>query len=148
MNLRYLAIVASLLVVVSCNEQPPASPTPTADTPENRREAAERYLSVVPPVELFKDVGEKVAETLPEAARPAFVRAMTKELDVAKLSTAMLNSMVARFTVAEIDALAKFYGSPEGKSVMKKLGLYMADVMPVIEAETIRAFDRIKEVPE
>ena len=73
---------------------------------------------------------------------------MTKELDVTKLSNAMRNSMVARFTVGEIDALADFYGSPEGKSVMKKLGLYMADVMPVIEAETMRAVERVKEVPK
>ena len=55
------------------------------------------------------------------------------------LNEAMLDSMEKRFTVAGLDALTKFYGSKEGKSVMQKFGLYMADVMPVMQAEIAKA---------
>jgi hypothetical protein len=35
--------------------------------------------------------------------------------------------------------LADFYGSPVGKSAMQKFGAYMADLMPVLQAEIIKA---------
>jgi hypothetical protein len=35
--------------------------------------------------------------------------------------------------------LADFYGSPVGKSAMQKFGAYMADVMPAIQAEMLKA---------
>jgi hypothetical protein len=50
--------------------------------------------------------------------------------------------MIKRFTLAEIDALSKFYGSPEGKSIIKKFGSYMADMMPVIQSETMKAISK------
>jgi hypothetical protein len=124
--------------LVSCASHQSPSLSGAADTPSNRRQAAERYLQVVPPADLMKDGAEKLAESLPEAARDDFIRSMTRDLDIARLSDAMMQSMVKHFTVAEIDALTQFYGSLEGRSVMKKFGLYMADVMPVMQAEIER----------
>ena len=43
------------------------------------------------------------------------------------------------FTTDELKALADFYGSPVGKSAMKKFGAYMADIMPVVQAEIMKA---------
>ncbi|HUQ08876.1 MAG TPA: DUF2059 domain-containing protein, partial [Steroidobacteraceae bacterium] len=54
---------------------------------------------------------------------------------------AMLISMVKYFTTRELDAMAKFYGSPEGKSSLEKFGPYMADVMPMIQAEMQHAME-------
>jgi hypothetical protein len=51
----------------------------------------------------------------------------------------MLASMAKHFTVDELNALADFYGSREGRSAMKKFGAYMADIMPVIEQEMTKA---------
>jgi len=51
----------------------------------------------------------------------------------------MKESMVKNFTADELKALADFYGSPVGKSAMKKFGAYMADVMPSIQAEVEKA---------
>lgn len=141
--IRLITFTVLCGTLVSCGGQ--QSSLPPQDTPENRRHAAEEYLRIVPPADLMRDTAEKVAETLPEPARPAFLRAMTQELDMRQLNTAMTDSMVRRFTVAEINALAQFYGSAEGKSVMKKFGLYMADVMPVIQAETMKAIAKAKE---
>jgi hypothetical protein len=70
---------------------------------------------------------------------------MTEELDLEQVKDAMVASMVKHFTVGEINALTAFYGSAEGKSVMKKFGLYMADLMPVVQAETNKAMARAKQ---
>ena len=136
-----------LAVLASCSKPKPAPSESAEDTPQSRRQAAERYLKVVPPQELIKDTAENVATNLPEAKRGPFVEAMTKQLDLQKLNQVMIDSMVNRFTVKEINALADFYGSPEGRSVMKKFGLFMADVTPAIEAETRKAIASVVEPP-
>jgi hypothetical protein len=47
--------------------------------------------------------------------------------------------MVKHFTTDELKAPADFYGSPVGKSAMQKFGAYMADLMPVMQAEITKA---------
>jgi hypothetical protein len=124
----------------------PAAGQPAAeDTPEARREAALRYLEVNPLSDLMADMATKVAATLPEEARAPFVQAMTEELDLQPLQDAMVESLAKRMTLAEIHALHAFYASAEGKSVMKKLSDYMADVMPIIQEEVGRALGRAME---
>ena len=66
---------------------------------------------------------------------------MTKYFRIGVLERAVVSSMVRHFTVRELNALADFYGSPEGRSAMNKFGAYMADVMPVIQQEMERAMD-------
>ena len=110
-----------------------------ADTPETRRREAERYLQVSPPKALFEDMADKMAETLPADQREQFKKVMTTQVDIAALSKAMTDAMVKNFTTEELKALADFYGSPVGKSAMKKFGAYMADIMPVVQAEIMKA---------
>jgi hypothetical protein len=109
------------------------------DTPETRRREAERYLQVSPPKALFEDMADKMAGNLPPDQREQFKRVMTTQLDIAALSKAMIDAMVKTFTTDELKALADFYGSPVGKSAMQKFGTYMADIMPVMQAEIMKA---------
>jgi hypothetical protein len=109
------------------------------DTPETRRKEAERYLQVSPPKALFEDMADKMAATLPADQREQFKKVMTTQVDIAALSKAMTDAMVENFTTDELKALADFYGSPVGKSAMQKFGAYMADIMPVVQAEIIKA---------
>ena len=110
-----------------------------ADTPETRRKEAERYLQVSPPKALFEDMADKMAANLPADQREQFKKIMTTQVDIAALSKAMIDAMVKNFTTEELKALADFYGSPVGKSAMQKLGAYMADIMPVVQAEIMKA---------
>ena len=64
---------------------------------------------------------------------------MTKHIHVEVLERAALASMAKHFTVDELNALADFYGSREGRSAMKKIGAYIADVMPVIQQNMTKA---------
>src|SRR5947199_9381257 len=109
------------------------------DTPETRRREAERYLQVSPPKALFEDMADKMAANLPPDQREQFKRVMTTQLDIAALTKAMIDAMVKNFNTDELKALADFYGSPVGKSAMQKFGAYMTDIMPVVQAEIMKA---------
>src|SRR5437773_1821228 len=109
-----------------------------ADAPETRRKEAERYLQVSPPKALFEDMADKMAATLPADQREQFKKVMATQLDIAALTKAMTDAMVKDFTTDELKALADFYGSPVGKSAMQKFGAYMADIMPVVQAEIMK----------
>src|SRR5215510_15928004 len=115
------------------------------DTPETRRHEAERYLQVSPPKALFEDMADKMAANLPPDQREQFKRMMTADLDIAALSKAMTDAMVKHFTTDELKALADFYGSPVGKSAMQKFGAYMADLMPALQAEIIKAQAKLNQ---
>jgi hypothetical protein len=90
-------------------------------------------------------MADKMATNLPADQRQQFKQMMTKELDIAALSTAMTDAMVKHFTTEELKALADFYGSPVGKSALQKFGAYMADLMPVIQAEMIKAQAKLNQ---
>jgi hypothetical protein len=109
------------------------------DTPETRRREAERYLQATPPKAMFEDMADKMAVNLPPEQRTQFKQAMTSQLDIPALTKAMTDAMVKHFTTEELKALADFYGSPVGKSAMQKFGAYMADLMPTIQAEMMKA---------
>jgi hypothetical protein len=109
------------------------------DTPENRAAEADRYLAVVPPQELFQDISSQMARNLPPDKRQQFIDLMTKHLDLAAVVKNMKDAMTKHFTAEELKAFADFYGSPAGKSGMKKMGAYMAEAMPAITAEIIKA---------
>ena len=115
------------------------------DTSETRRREAERYLQVSPPKALFDDMAEKVAANLPPDQREQFKQLMTQQLDIAALTKAMMDAMVKNFTTDELKALADFYGSPVSKSAMQKFGTYMADVMPVVQSEIMKASAKLNQ---
>jgi len=115
------------------------------DTPETRRKEAERYLQATPPKALFEDMADKMAANLPPDQREQFKKLMTSQLDIAALTKAMIDSMVKHFTTEELKALADFYGSPIGKSAMQKFGAYMADIMPTMEAEIMKAQAKLNQ---
>lgn len=114
------------------------------DTPQSRLQEADRYIAVVPPKELFADMAEQIAKTVPQEQRQALKDSLTTNLDIDALTKAMRDSMVKNFTTDELKALGDFYGSPVGKSAMKKMGVYMADLMPTIQAEIMKSLAKTK----
>src|SRR5262245_100935 len=125
------------LLAIAC--QPSSTPAPLEDTPENRSAQIDRYFAAQPPEQMLKDMVSKMSARMPDEQRTLFVDLMTKHLDIAKLNTAMRESMAKHFTAGELRALADFYGSDLGKSAMAKFGTYMSDVMPTIQTEIMSA---------
>jgi hypothetical protein len=117
------------------------------DTPETRRKEAERYLQATPPKQMFAEMADKMAVNVPADQRAQFKEMMSSQLDIAALTKAMTDAMVKHFTTEELKALADFYGSPVGKSAMHKFGDYMADVMPAIQSEMMKAQAKMGQPP-
>lgn len=109
------------------------------DTYGNRVLYAEKYMQVFSMENMMHDVIRESSTNYPEIYRGRYVNLMKKYIDVDVLERAMLAALVKNFTVSELNALANFYGSDVGKSVMKKFGTYMADVMPAIQMQVIKA---------
>ncbi len=116
-----------------------------ADTEQNRIAATERYLTIMPMEDMIADMTQEMVKTMPAEAREPFSRMMLEEVRLDVLEQAAKDSMVKHFTVTEINALADFYESPTGYSVMKKMGVYTADVMPVIQQEVMRAVQNLSQ---
>ena len=122
-RLRFFLILLVLGIIAACSEnrQTESLPSPP-DTEKNRITAAKRYLAVMPPEEMMRDLVSNMAQQIPEKNRQEYVDLMTKHLDLKAVEQILLDSMVKHFTTKELDALASFYGSPEGKASMKKFG--------------------------
>ena len=136
MNRFYLSIVATVLVAAGT---PSFFAQSIPDTPANRQREAQRYLQASPPRALFEDMADKMTANMPPSERESFKRNFTSALDIDALTKAMTDAIVKHFTAGEIAALADFYGSPVGKSAMSKFGAYMADLMPALQAEMVKA---------
>lgn len=115
-----------------------------SDTHENRLSAAERYLEIYSTKDLIADIIREMSKNLPVSQRDRFSNLVNDAIRLEVIDRAIVSSMVKHFTLSEIDALTDFYGSPEGRSIMDKFGLYMADVMPIIEQESLRAVQEIE----
>ena len=108
------------------------------DTSEARLEAAERYTKVFNLPKMMNETVAQIALSVPEDRRDEFIEFMSKTLDMEKLEGLMMDSMVQHFTANELNALANFYGSPEGVSIVEKMPSYMASTMPMIQSEILR----------
>lgn len=112
------------------------------DTPENRAREANRYTAAVQPKEMMNNMAIQMAKVMPPEMQQRFVDTITKHLDITQIEHIMNDSMVKTFTADELKALADFYSSEFGKSAMNKMGAFMADAMPKIQPEMIRAKEK------
>lgn len=109
------------------------------DTVKNRSNEVERYFAIMPPNEMLQDVAKQMAQNYPPEKRELIIKIFTQYFDVETFTKSIKDTMVKLFTADELAALANFYGSPVGISAMKKLGIYMSEMMPTIQAETAKA---------
>jgi hypothetical protein len=114
------------------------------DTPDARRNAALRYLAAIPTHAMVDDMIETLAKQIPVARRDEFVGLMKKLTPLDKIEALTFEAIVKYFTAAEIEAMTNFYSSVEGKSITKKLGIYMGEMMPKIQAEVLRALQEVR----
>jgi hypothetical protein len=137
--LRAVCIVAFVMLLSFPHFSLAAQPV---DTPDTRSAAADRYFKAVPFDELRIGIVEESAKQMPEEKRAEFTSFMNGEVNWSYIQDEARSSIVRHFTTAEILALAEFMEKPEGKSVMGKMKYYMADLMPVVQAEVKRALSK------
>lgn len=131
--MKYLALLA-LVIATPC--------LAIEDTPANREKEADHYLAVSSPGEMMNEMVMAAAKRMPDGQKEKFIEMMTKNFDVAALTKAMKENLVKVFTADELKALADFHGSALGKSATKKMGTYMTDMMPAIQSEMKKAWEK------
>jgi hypothetical protein len=109
---------------------------PAASAPKEA--AADRLLAANNPKDVMSDMARKIAGQLPADKRDRYVDLMTSDDLVSRLRDKSKSAMMKHFTADEMNALADFYEKPIARSAMKKMGTYMADLLPFIQAETMR----------
>jgi hypothetical protein len=109
------------------------------DTPEERATATRNYLKAVPVNSMVQDLTSEMLKSVPPEQKVEIEALLKKALDPKFLEALTLETMPKHFTTKEINAMATFYATPEGASIMKKFGAYMADIMPAIQTQVIEA---------
>jgi hypothetical protein len=110
------------------------------DSKANRFREAARYLKALPPAEFVGDMIFNMAQNLPLSQRKEFIDKMTQNFDFDAVGKVTMESLVRHLTAEELAALADFYGSPVGKSAMKKITVCMGEMSPHVELELQKAF--------
>jgi hypothetical protein len=136
---KSMTVLAVLMLVCASAWAVEDSKAKMEDNKANRGKQAERYMAAMPVREMFSDMAEQMGKNLPADQRKAFKDLMTKHIDVPAMEKAIKAALMKNFTAEELKALADFYSSPVGKSAMKKMAGYMADLMPVIQTEVMKA---------
>ena len=116
-----------------------------ADTMENRRALAERYVAVALPV-MLKDIEEASAKNIPDGVeRDLYLQMIGEALTIESLEAIIVPSLMTHFTVEEIEALSAFYETPVGNAILTKYPAYIADIQPGIVDIVLQALSRTNE---
>ncbi|MBI4644069.1 MAG: DUF2059 domain-containing protein [Deltaproteobacteria bacterium] len=144
---KWLLALFLIILAAACGDKS-ASPGPVADTPENRKAAAKRYLEAVPPQELLRNITGNMVQRLPEQARKQFREAMDDKELLKNTYRISEEALVKHFTPDELNAMATFFGSPAGKSARIKFSPYMMEIIPQINGEVKKVFAKRQERPK
>ena len=140
---RRIASICVVLCSVSlfAQESKSLEQEQASDTPATRELHAKRYLKAVPPSQMIRELVTRSAASRPDTDA-AEVERILDHMDMEAVDALSIKTLVDHFTAAELRALADFYGSAEGKSIMKKFGPYMADAMPLIQEQVTMAVEK------
>ena len=111
----------------------------------DRRSAAEAYARVVDYALLIEKAATRKAAELPAAEREAFVKFITREVDFDMTRFYAISAMVDLFEASELEALASFAATPEGRSALAKLPALGAVLNPIVERQIDDAARNFRE---
>ena len=110
-------------------------PALPADAQSDRRSAAEAYARVVDYPLLIEKAAARRAAELPAGEREAFIAFITREVDFDMTRFYAISAMVDLFEAGELQALASFAATPEGRSAVAKLPALGAVLNPIVERQ-------------
>ena len=127
MSKRSLSVCALALAL--------AWPAVPASAQGDRRSAAEAYARIVDYPLLIEKAATQRAAELPASEREAFIEFITDEVDFEMTRFYAISAMVDLFEADELQALASFAATPEGRSALAKLPALGAALNPIIERQ-------------
>jgi hypothetical protein len=111
----------------------------------DRRAAAEAYARVVDYPLLIEKAASRRAAELPASDREAFIKFITREVDFEMTRFYAISAMVDLFEASELEALASFAATPEGRSALAKLPALGAILTPIVERQIADAERRFRQ---
>lgn len=133
--------------LISCQCSNPVGHEELADTPENRAQLAGKYFELVPMHTMMKDMGQEIATRMPVDAREKFLnywQEFATEDHMQEIESVAKTSLAKHMTTAELAAFIDFMQNPAGKSAMDKMKYYMADIMPLIQKQSMMAIQKFQ----
>jgi hypothetical protein len=110
-------------------------PTIPASAQGDRQAAAEAYARVVDYPLLIEKAATRRAAELPASEREAFIEFIIEEVDFEMTRFYATIAMVDLFEASELQALASFAATPEGRSALAKLPALGAVLTPIVERQ-------------
>ena len=119
-------------------------PNLPASAQSDRRKAAEADARVVDYPLLIEKAAAQKAAALPASEREAFIAFITEEVDFEMTRFYAISAMVDLFEASELQALAAFAATPEGRSALAKLPALGAVLNPIVERQIADAERRFR----
>lgn len=124
--------------------KPPAEAKPKPITPEQRK-AAEGYWNAAKIADMIQDSMQRMSMRVPEAERANFKKDIgDKLLSSGQIQKKTIDAAARVFTKGELDALSKFYASPEGRSSMEKMPNFMAQLSRIVQMELMGLMEKAR----
>ena len=121
-------------------------PTIPSSGQGDRRRAAEAYARIVDYRLLIEKAATRRAEEeLPASEREAFIEFITEEVDFEMTRSYATIAMVDLFEASELQALASFAATPDGRSALAKLPALGAVLDLIIQRQIADAERSLRE---
>lgn len=135
MRTHHVIGLGALLILFAGCASPAAG---TGGSPKERY--AETLLDIVPPEVMFAQLARPYAQayTRPEKQERAESNFM-RNVDRAELRRILRDALLRHFTEDDLEALAAFYSTPEGRACLAKTAAFAADVVPACALEATKA---------
>ena len=126
-------LALSLLLVSPCHA------VTEQDTAATKAQLIDEYFSYIPMRRIVEETAQELSKQVPAEKRQLFIDTMTKRMRVEVLEQAARESLAKHLSVSELRLFVEFIKRPEARSAMDKMKYYMADLMPVMQQEMMRA---------
>lgn len=129
--MRFLLL--SLAAVMSLSLPAHAQETAASDADHATKiELVNKMHEIRPARKQVDEAINQVARNLPAVDRDRFIKMVENAFDYDKLEQLSKDTMVDLFTVAELQKMVDYFGSPEAQSIGEKLPKYQAKLQPEI----------------
>ena len=132
----FLALLAGVLLTLPA--VPAAAQAQDAGY-QSRLKAAKAYADTMSTREMVQNMMSELAKNPQLGVSQADLTAIQGRIDFAKIDAMALDGLAKTFSEQELQELARFYGSPVGKSISAKMPNYISTIMPVIQQEVMTA---------
>lgn len=122
--------------------KPPAEAKPIAPA---QMKAAEDYWKNAQIAEMIEESMNRMSMRVPEAERAKFKADVGgKVLASGRIKKDAVEAAARTFSKGELEALSKFYASPEGRSSMEKMPAFMSQLSRIVQTELVGLMEKMR----